>query len=69
MSDYAGDTLGLERVATDSDGSMLLRLDGAYYHSPSTITEADISYSGWSRTTQQDLAADLAPGWKPPAPP
>lgn len=54
---YAGDTLGLERVATDSDGSMLLRLDEHYYRfAVHESPEDDISYSGW----QVDNAADLA---------
>lgn len=56
-ANYAGDTLGLERVATDSDGSMLLRLDEHYYRfAVHESPEDDISYSGW----QVDNAADLA---------
>ena len=55
---YAEDTLGLERVATDTDGSMLLRLDEHFYRFAVHETpEDDITYSGWQVDNAGDLAA------------
>lgn len=53
---YAEETLGLERTATDGDGTMLLRLDG-HHHRFAVHEDAhdDITYSGW----QVDTAADV----------
>ena len=53
---YAEGTLGLETVANDSDGAMLLRLD-AHHHRFALHEDAqdDILYSGW----QVDNAADV----------
>lgn len=55
-STYAEETLGLERVATDGDGTMLLRLD-EHHHRFALHEDAhdDITYSGW----QVDTAADV----------
>ena len=53
---YAEETLGLERVATDHDGAMLLRLDEHHYRfALHEDAQDDIAYSGW----QVDTAADL----------
>jgi 3,4-dihydroxy-9,10-secoandrosta-1,3,5(10)-triene-9,17-dione 4,5-dioxygenase len=53
---YARETLGLGVAATDSDGTLLLRLD-AHHHRFALHEDAhdDIAYSGW----QVDTAADL----------
>ena len=53
---YAEQTLGLERVATDGDGTVLLRLD-EHHHRFALHEDAqdDITYSGW----QVDSAADV----------
>jgi 3,4-dihydroxy-9,10-secoandrosta-1,3,5(10)-triene-9,17-dione 4,5-dioxygenase len=55
---YAEETLGLERVATDSDGTMLLRLD-AHHHRFAVHEDAqdDIAYSGWQVDTASDVKA------------
>jgi 3,4-dihydroxy-9,10-secoandrosta-1,3,5(10)-triene-9,17-dione 4,5-dioxygenase len=55
---YADETLGLERVATDADGAMLLRLDEHFYRfAVHEADEDDITYSGWQVDTASDLAA------------
>lgn len=53
---YAEDTLGLETVANDGDGAMLLRMDG-HHHRFALHEDAqdDILYSGW----QVDSAGDV----------
>src|SRR5690349_6336177 len=55
---YADETLGLERVATDADGAMLLRLDEHFYRfAVHEADEDDITYSGWQVDNASDLAA------------
>ena len=55
---YAEDTLGIERVAVDSGGTALLRLDEHFYRfALHESPEDDISYSGWQVDSDADLAA------------
>lgn len=55
---YAEHTLGVERVATDGDGTMLLRLD-AHHHRFALHEDDhdDIMYSGWQVGTAADIKA------------
>ena len=55
---YADETLGLERVATDADGAMLLRLDEHFYRfAVHEADEDDLTYRGWQVDNASDLAA------------